>query len=55
MDANELIQWIAYDKSLDEDFKTKTIREIALEQQKTQTAEEESSKILDLFRNLSGT
>lgn len=49
MDAHELVMWMSYDLSNNEEFKKKTKIEIQLEEQKNQSLEEEERKLLMMF------
>lgn len=54
MGADELLGWIAYDKSCDPEFRDRIITEIELDRQHKFTAEQEAEAVRNLFRGICG-
>lgn len=52
MDAKEIVEWMAYDMLSDKEFKEKISIEMQLEEQKDQSAAEESRRIIEMFKAL---
>ena len=49
MDYNEIVDWLAYDMSQDDEFKKKIEREEALKAQENFTAEQEAAALEQMF------
>lgn len=52
MDAIEVYNWMAYYKTLDDEFRKKVSREIALEKSAEQSKEERAQAIVEMFKGL---
>ena len=52
MDNNDIMEWSAYDKTQNTDWVTTYKKELALEQQKTQTLEEEADRMRAMLMGL---
>lgn len=49
LDNNEIFEWMAYDKLQDKDFTDQVKKEIALEEQKSYSREQEAEAMRALF------
>lgn len=52
LDNNEIMEWAAYDKTQNDEWRTAYLSEVNLEKQKNQTLEEEAEKIKAMFMGL---
>ena len=54
MDNNEIMEWMAYDRTQNSEWADKIKKEISLENQKNQSLEEEAERIKAMFMALGG-
>ncbi len=52
LDNNQIMEWWAYDKTQNAEWQTEYRKEVNLENQRTQTLEEEASRIKAMFMEL---
>lgn len=52
MDYREMLEWMAYDMASNPEFREKIYKEIALEEQRKATAEEQANRIINFFKGL---
>lgn len=52
MGVDEILDWLAYDLSIDPEYKEKVMHQLSIEQQKNSTPEEEAALIANMFRSL---
>lgn len=54
MDNNDIMEWSAYDLTQDTEWQEKCKKELNMERQRTQTLEDESELMKQLFMGLGG-
>ena len=52
MDANELVNWMAYEMTCDDDFRKKAEKALALEKSAKMTAEQRAEQMKNMFKRL---
>lgn len=52
LDNNDIMEWLAYDKCNDTEYREKLERQISLEKQKQNTAEQEAELIRAMFMGM---